>query len=287
MLSFSFAERVQNLNPSAIREILKYSADPEVVGLSAGNPAPEAFPLEVIADISSRIFRDRPIDALQYGTTEGYGPLRERLKAYLKQKHGIGRAFDELLITSGAQQAIELVAKVLCNPGDVVLCESPSFVGALNSIKSLGARLVGVPLEEDGIDLAALEEALKTEPNVKFLYLIPNFQNPSGITTSLEKRKRILELAQRYGFLVLEDNPYGDLRFEGEHVPAVKSFDENGYVAYVGSFSKVLSPGIRVGYVMAPSALLAKMIVCKQGGGCPYSYVEPDARRSLHAGNRL
>ena len=205
MLSFSFAERVQNLNPSAIREILKYSADPEVVGLSAGNPAPEAFPLEVIADISSRIFRDRPIDALQYGTTEGYGPLRERLKAYLKQKHGIGRAFDELLITSGAQQAIELVAKVLCNPGDVVLCESPSFVGALNSIKSLGARLVGVPLEEDGIDLAALEEALKTEPNVKFLYLIPNFQNPSGITTSLEKRKRVLELAQRYGFLVLED----------------------------------------------------------------------------------
>ena len=146
MLSFSFAERVQNLNPSAIREILKYSADPEVVGLSAGNPAPEAFPLEVIADISSRIFRDRPIDALQYGTTEGYGPLRERLKAYLKQKHGIGRAFDELLITSGAQQAIELVAKVLCNPGDVVLCESPSFVGALNSIKSLGARLVGVPI---------------------------------------------------------------------------------------------------------------------------------------------
>ena len=231
MLSFSFAERVQNLNPSAIREILKYSADPEVVGLSAGNPAPEAFPLEVIADISSRIFRDRPIDALQYGTTEGYGPLRERLKAYLKQKHGIGRAFDELLITSGAQQAIELVAKVLCNPGDVVLCESPSFVGALNSIKSLGARLVGVPLEEDGIDLAALEEALKTEPNVKFLYLIPNFQNPSGITTSLEKRKRVLELAQRYGFLVLEDNPYGDLRFEGEHVSAVKSFDENGYVA--------------------------------------------------------
>ena len=114
MLSFSFAERVQNLNPSAIREILKYSADPEVVGLSAGNPAPEAFPLEVIADISSRIFRDRPIDALQYGTTEGYGPLRERLNAYLKQKHGIGRAFDELLITSGAQQAIELVAKVLC-----------------------------------------------------------------------------------------------------------------------------------------------------------------------------
>ena len=265
MLSFSFAERVQNLNPSAIREILKYSADPEVVGRSAGNPAPEAVPLATLADISSRILRERPIDALQYGTTEGYAPLRERLKAYLKQKHGIGRAFDELLITSGAQQAIELVAKVLCNPGDVVLCESPSFVGALNSIKSLGARLVGVPLEEDGIDLAALEETLKTQRNVKFLYLIPNFQNPSGITTSLEKRKKILDLAERYGFLVLEDNPYGDLRFEGEHVPAVKSFDENGHVAYVGSFSKVLSPGIRVGYVMAPSTLLAKMIVCKQG----------------------
>lgn len=161
MLSFSFAERVQNLNPSAIREILKYSADPEVVGLSAGNPAPEAFPLEVIADISSRIFRDPAHRCAPVRHNRRLRPLRERLKAYLKQKHGIGRAFDELLITSGAQQAIELVAKVLCNPGDVVLCESPSFVGALNSIKSLGARLVGVPLEEDGIDLAALEEALK------------------------------------------------------------------------------------------------------------------------------
>ncbi len=265
MLTFSFAERVQNLNPSAIREILKYSADPEVVGLSAGNPAPEAFPLETIAELSSRIFREHPIEALQYGTTEGYGPLRDGLKVYMKQRHGIGRPFDELLVTSGAQQAIELVAKVLCNPGDVVLCESPSFVGALNSIKSLGARLVGVPLQEDGVDIAALEETLQTEKNIKFLYLIPNFQNPSGITTSLEKRRKILELAEQYGFLVLEDNPYGDLRFEGDPVPAIKSFDENGYVAYVGTFSKVLSPGIRVGYVIAPSSLLAKMIVCKQG----------------------
>ena len=264
MTDYRFADRVIGLNPSAIREILKYAADPEVVSLSAGNPAPEAFPVKEIAEISNRILTTRPIDALQYSTTEGYTPLRRRLTAYMQDKHHVGRAFDDILITAGAQQAMELLAKVLCNPGDVVLCEAPSFVGSLNSIRSLGAKLVGVPVEEDGIDVDALEKAAQTHA-VKFLYTIPNFQNPSGVTMSMEKRRRVYELAERYDFLVVEDNPYGDLRFEGEHVPAIKSIDENGRVAYVGSFSKVLAPGIRVGYVIAPKPLLQKMVVCKQG----------------------
>lgn len=264
MTDYRFADRVIGLNPSAIREILKYAADPEVVSLSAGNPAPEAFPVKEIAEISNRILTTRPIDALQYSTTEGYTPLRRRLTAYMQDKHHVGREFDDILITAGAQQAMELLAKVLCNPGDVVLCEAPSFVGSLNSIRSLGAKLVGVPVEEDGIDVEALEKAAQTHA-VKFLYTIPNFQNPSGVTMSMEKRRRVYELAERYDFLVVEDNPYGDLRFEGEHVPAIKSIDENGRVAYVGSFSKVLAPGIRVGYVIAPKPLLQKMVVCKQG----------------------
>ena len=264
-MEFTFARQIQGLNPSAIREILKYAADPEVVSLSAGNPAPEAVPAEAIAAISARIFDKDAITALQYSVTEGYPPLRAHLTAYMQKKHAIGRDFDEILITSGAQQAMEMAAKVLCNPGDVIICEAPSFIGSLNSFRSLSAKLVGVPMEEDGMDLNKLEAALKANPNTKFIYTIPNFQNPSGITMSMEKRRGIYALAKQYGVLIVEDNPYGDLRYEGEHVPAIKSLDEDGLVLYVGSFSKVLSPGMRVGYAIGPKALLQKMIVVKQG----------------------
>ena len=264
-MNFSFADRVQGLNPSAIREILKYAADPEVVSLSAGNPAPEAFPVKELAEISAQIFAQQPIDALQYNVTEGYAPLRRHLLSYMQNKHHVGRDFDDILITAGAQQAVELVTKVLCNPGDVAICENPSFVGSLNSIRSLGGRLVGVPMEEDGMDLAALEQALKDNPTTKLIYTIPNFQNPSGITMSLEKRRGMLELAKRYQVLILEDNPYGDLRYSGEPVPAIKSLDDEGCVMYTGTCSKVIAPGLRVGYAIAPKTLLQKMIVCKQG----------------------
>ena len=264
-MEFKFADRVKNLNPSAIREILKYAADPEVVSLSAGNPAPEAFPVADIAEISARILKERPIDVLQYSTTEGYEPLRRRITGYMKQKHNIGRESDNILITAGAQQIVELAAKVLCNAGDVVICEAPSFIGSLNSFRSIGGRLVGVPMENDGMNMDALEAALKQNPTAKFIYTIPNFQNPSGITMSMEKRRRLYEIARRYDVVIVEDNPYGDLRFEGGHVPAVKSLDEDGRVVYAGSFSKVLAPGIRVGYAIAPKPLLQKMVVCKQG----------------------
>lgn len=264
-MEFSFAKRVQGLNPSAIREILKYAADPEVVSLSAGNPAPEAFPIKAVQEISARIFEEEPITALQYSVTEGYPPLRAHLTTYMQQKHHIGRDFDDILITSGAQQAMEMVAKVLCDDGDVVISEAPSFIGSLNSFRALSARLVGVEMEEDGMNMEKLEEALKANPRTKFIYTIPNFQNPSGITMSMEKRRQLYALAKQYGVLIVEDNPYGDLRYEGEHVPAIKSLDEDGIVMYVGSFSKVLSPGMRVGYAIAPKTLLQKMIVVKQG----------------------
>lgn len=264
-MEYNFSERVKNLKPSAIREIFKYAADPTVISLSAGNPAPEAFPIEEIAEISARLMKENPIGALQYSITEGYTPLRNRLKEYMKTTHNIGRAFDDLVITSGAQQVMDLTAKALCNEGDVIICEAPSFIGSLNSFRSYKLRLHGVEMEQDGMSIAGLEQALKEEPNAKFIYTIPNFQNPSGITMSFAKRKAVYELAKKYGVMILEDNPYGDLRFAGEHIPAIKSFDEDGIVIYAGTFSKVLAPGMRVGYVIAPAPVTQKIIVCKQG----------------------
>lgn len=264
-MEYKFADRVLALKPSAIREIFKYAADPSVISLSAGNPAPEAFPSKEIAEISARLLQERPIDALQYSITEGYLPLRKNLTAYMSERHHIGREFDDILITSGAQQVMDLTTKSLCNTGDTVICEAPSFIGSLNTFRSYKGHLRGIPMEQDGMNIAELEKALQEEKNIRFIYTIPNFQNPTGITTSLAKRHAIYDLAKKYGVMILEDNPYGDLRFHGEHVPAIKSFDEDGIVMYAGTFSKVISPGMRVGYAIGPKPVLQKMIVCKQG----------------------
>lgn len=264
-MEYKFSDRVLNLKPSAIREIFKYAADPSVISLSAGNPSPDAFPVKEIAEISARILAERPIDALQYGLTEGYPALRETLREYMKSRHQVGRDFDDILITSGAQQVMDLATKSLCNTGDVVLCEAPSFIGSLNTFRSYQVRLRGIPMDSDGMNMDELEKALKEEKNVKFIYTIPNFQNPSGITMSMEKRRAMYALAKQYGVMIIEDNPYGDLRFAGTHVPPIKSLDEDGLVIYSGTFSKVVSPGMRVGYAIAPKTLLQKMIVCKQG----------------------
>ncbi len=264
-MEYVFSDRVNSLKPSAIREIFKYAADPEVVSLSAGNPAPDAFPVKELAEISANILKEHPIEALQYSVTEGYAPLRDYLKKYMKEKHNIGTENDELIITSGAQQITDLAAKSLCNEGDVVICEAPSFIGSLNAFRSYNAKLVGVPVESDGINTDILEDKLKTENNVKFIYVIPNFQNPSGVTMNLEKRKKVYNLAKKYGVLILEDNPYGELRYSGEHLPSIKSFDTDGIVIYSGSFSKVVSPGMRVGWCVAPNPIIQKMVVCKQG----------------------
>ena len=264
-MEYLFSERVKNLKPSAIREILKSATAPGMISFSVGNPAPEAFPAKEIAEISARIFTERPIDALQYSVTEGYPALRTRLSTYMKERHGAGQEFDDLLITSGAQQVMDLVTKSLCDAGDVILCEAPSFIGSLNSFRSYQTRLRGVAMESDGINLAELEKILQEEPHAKFLYTIPNFQNPSGITMSMEKRRAVYELAKKYQVLILEDNPYGDLRFAGQELPPIKSLDDEGLVIYAGSFSKVISPGMRVGYVLAPQPIVQKMVVCKQG----------------------
>ena len=191
----------------------------------------------------------------------------------MKQKHNIGRDFDSLLITSGAQQVMDLATKALCNEGNTVICEAPSFIGSLNCFRSYNAKLRGIPVQADGMDVDELERALQEEKNVRFIYTIPNFQNPAGVTMSLAKRRRVYELAKQYGVLIIEDNPYGDLRVAGEHVPAIKSFDEEGIVIYAGSFSKILSPGMRVGYAIAPRDADRQDDGRQAGGRCAH----PDA----------
>ena len=255
-----FSNKVAGVAPSAIREILKFTADPEVISFAAGNPAPEAFPVETIRKISDDIFAEEPINALQYSVTEGYMPLRKWLENDLRSKNMFAEN-DMVVITNGAQQAIETTAKILCNEGDVILCEDPSFIGSLNAFRSYGVKLVGLPTDSDGILPDEMENVLKTYNTVKFLYTIPNFQNPTGNTTSLERRKQILALAEKYGIYILEDNPYGDLRFAGEPVPSYKSLDTKGNVLYAGTFSKTLAPGLRVGYLCGERDILQKAVV--------------------------
>lgn len=252
------------MKPSAIREIFKSLGKPGCISFAAGNPSPESFPVEDIKRIAADILTQEPITALQYGITEGYPKLRELVSQRLKRLYNIGTEDDDTIIVTGGQQGIELTCKVMCNEGDVVICENPSFIGALNAFRSLGAELKGVPLKDDGIDLEALEAALKSSPRAKLLYLIPSFQNPAGITSTLENRKAVYELARKYDIVIIEDNPYGDLRFEGENVPSYKSFDVDGRVVYCGSFSKILSSGMRVGTLTANKELVSKIVVAKQ-----------------------
>ena len=263
-MEYQISDKLAALKPSAIREIFKSLSDPTVISFAAGNPSPLSFPVDDLAALSADIFANQSTAALQYSVTEGYPPFREAIQKRMAEKFGIGRAFDETIVTTGGNQAIELCCKVMCNEGDVVVCENPSFIGALNAFRSNGAKTVGVPLKDDGIDPEALEEVLRTTPNVKMIYLIPTFHNPAGITSTLENRKKVYEIAKKYGVLIFEDNPYGELRFAGEEVPTYKSFDEDGLVMYCSSFSKILSAGMRIGYACGPSQVIQKMVVAKQ-----------------------
>ena len=263
-MDYKFSNRVSGLHPSVIREILKFTSQPDIISFAAGNPAPDAFPTDDIRRISAELFETHPIDALQYSISEGYPKLRDFLRTYLKENYSIGADFDDIIITSGANQIMELTAKVLCDEGDTVICESPTFIGSLNAFRSYGLNLVGVDIDSDGMDISELEKALQNNPNARFIYTIPNFQNPSGVTMSMEKRKAVYALAKKYSVLILEDNPYGDTRFEGEDIPCIKTLDTDGLVIYAGSLSKVVAPGIRVGYIVAPKEIISKQTVCKQ-----------------------
>ena len=219
-MDYKFSKKVSGLQASAIREILKHTGEPGVISFAAGSPAKETFPLDAFCKISDDILEKEPYLALSYNITEGYTPLREAVKARLIKMNCFNKDLDDIIITSGAQQGNELTCKVLCDTDDIMITESPSFIGSLNAFRSYGVDLRGVPLEDDGVDLEKLEEIMKTG-KAKLFYIIANFQNPTGKTTSFEKRKAIYEMAKKYGVVILEDNPYGDLRFAGENVPSI------------------------------------------------------------------
>lgn len=263
-MDYTISNRMSSLRGSAIREIFKYAADPTVISLAGGNPNPELFPGEALADIAAEVLRDHPVTALQYGITEGYAPLRDAIRERLARIERIGTDNDEVLVTSGGQQGIELATKCLVNEGDVVIVEQPSFIGATNAFRSYGARLVGVSVREDGMDLDELERVIAQNQNVKLIYTIPTFQNPMGVTMSVDKRRRLYEIALKNSILILEDNPYGELTFDGVKMPTIKSMDTEGIVLYSGSFSKILAPGLRLGFMCAPRAIIQKMVVAKQ-----------------------
>jgi len=249
----------------SVEKLLKNTNDPAMIPFSGGNPAPEAFPVAELSALCGRIFAEQPVAALQYNYSSGYPALRDTVKRWVRERYGVGGGEDEVLITTGSQQGMLLTARALCDPGDVVLCEEFSFLGALNSFRSCGADTVGVAMEPDGMSIGDLERKLKAHPNARFLYTIPNFQNPTGVTLSAEKRREVYRLACRYGIVVLEDDPYGELRFQGEDLPPIKTLDEEGRVIYCGSFSKVVAPGLRVAYAVANRELVTRMSRDKAG----------------------
>ena len=265
MIDYSefFADRVKPMKGSAIREMFKRMADPEIISLAGGNPAAELFPSDELSKIAGKILMTSPIPALQYGTTDGYPKMKECAIERAK-KVGAYNEGDEVLITTGANQGIDLTAKAIINKGDKIIVENPSFIGSLNAFRTYECELVGVDVESDGIDVVKLEETFKANPDAKLLYTIPTFQNPTGTTMSLEKRKRVLELVSEYNVLIIEDNPYGDLRFRGEEIATLKSLDTENRVIYCGSFSKILSPGMRLGYIIGPAPLFEKIEMLKQ-----------------------
>ncbi len=256
-----FANRFEGITGSEIRKIFALLADSEIISFAGGNPSPAAFPSEELAEISAELLRTQGGSVLQYGGTPGVGALI----GYLKEMNAhIMKETDDVIILTGSSQGIEAFARCFINEGDNMLVESPSFLGALQTFRLNGAKLHSVTLNEDGVDIAELEEKLKTL-RPKFFYVIPTFQNPSGITTSAEKRRQIYSLCEKYGAMILEDDPYAELRYEGEPIDSIKALDEAGIVCKLSSFSKTISPGLRVGYAIAHKDVIAKINLLKQG----------------------
>lgn len=264
-MEYEISRKMQNVKASAIREIFKALVDPTIISFAGGNPASDAFPVDAIKKASADLLEEDPIGMLQYGLTEGDPEFLQEAGKFFNRNEQVKRDNDQMITCTGSQQVMDLASKVLCNEGDVVLVEEPSFLGSLNSFKENGCILRGVPFKDGQMDLEKLEIALQTAPKPKFMYLIPNFQNPMGTTMSLETRKAVLSLAKKYQVLILEDDPYGALRFEGEDVPSLKALDQDGLVIYAVSMSKIMAPGMRVACAIGPKPVIGKMVVAKQG----------------------
>ncbi|OPZ77405.1 MAG: 2-aminoadipate transaminase [Actinobacteria bacterium ADurb.Bin444] len=250
-----------------MRDLMSLTARPEVISLAGGLPATDCFPVELFEQISSRIARSRCALSLQYGPTEGFADLKEDI-AQVMAEEWTQVDPERIIVTTGGQQAIDLVSKAFLDPGDVVLAEGPAYAGALTTFVSYQANVVHVPMDNEGLDIEALEELLSRletrGQRPKFFYIVPNFSNPSGVTLSLERRRRLVDLAAERELLLVEDNPYGLLRYDGAIPPTVFSLDRSENVIYLGSFSKIISPGIRTGWVVSPTAVYQKLVLGKQ-----------------------
>ena len=260
-----FAGRMRDLRASDIREILKLTERPSVISFAGGLPAAEMFPVEQMQEVADRVLAGNGGKALQYSTTEGHLPLRRRIAERMNRLLGTAVNPETVLITSGSQQGLDLSGKIFLDEGDVVLCESPTYLGAINALNVFRPRFVEVPTDDAGMVPEALESLLESEERVKVVYVIPDFQNPTGRTWSLERRRRFMEVINRFEVPVIEDHPYGDLRFEGEPLPPLKAMDEKGLVVFLGTFSKILCPGLRIGWLAAERSLFEKYVIVKQG----------------------
>ncbi|MBI9098154.1 MAG: PLP-dependent aminotransferase family protein [Spirochaetaceae bacterium] len=258
-----FSNRIKDVKASEIREILKLTARDDIISFAGGLPAPELFPVKEMMEVSRFVLEKMGREALQYSPTEGYDPLRDHIARRMKLS-GVNVPGDAILITSGSQQGLDFSGKIFLNRGDVVLCESPSYLGAINAFRAYECQFREIETDDKGMVMEDLERALRETENVKMIYVIPDFQNPSGRTWSLERRKGLLELANKYNKPIIEDNPYGDLIFEGERIPSVKSLDTKGLVIFLGTFSKTFCPGLRIGWVCASPEILNKYIMVKQ-----------------------
>ena len=271
-----FADRMKTTHKSFIREILKVTHQPEVISFAGGLPNPGFFPVEEIASASTKVLVEDGRNALQYSTTEGYLPLREFIVERYLRKCGLKIEPDEILITNGSQQGLDLIGKVFLNKGDGVVIERPGYLGAIQAFSIFEANFQSVPLLDDGIDADLLEKALG-EDNAKLLYTVPNFQNPSGITYSRQKRKDVANILEKRNVVCVEDNPYGELRFEGEDLPSIRNYLDA--TVLLGSFSKIVAPGLRLGWICAGKEIMEKLIVAKQAADLHSNYL---SQRIVH-----
>ena len=268
-----FSSRMSQLKGSAIRELLALANKPEVLSFAGGMPAPELFPVDKIKAATDAVLDEQGKVALQYSSTNGFEHFRQQIADRMEAKLNIKTSADNILVTSGSQQGLDYSARVFCDKGDVVIIESPSYLGALNAFKACEPNFVAIPTDGDGMIMEELEKVLATTENVKMIYVIPDFQNPSGRTWPLERRKQFMDIINKYEIPVVEDNPYGELRFEGEYLPALKSMDTKGLVVFLGTFSKILAPGYRIGWVCAEEHILAKYNFMEQAASLQASTI--------------
>jgi 2-aminoadipate transaminase len=273
-----YSKNALNMKRSEIRELLKFTRQPDIISFAGGLPAPETFPVAEFETISCEILRQKGAVALQYGPTEGEKPLREEVTKYLAREKSTITP-ENILITAGSQQGLDIIAKIFLDPNDIAIVELPTYIGGIQAFCAYRAKMIGVAQDDNGMKMDLLETTLKKLANrrkkPKFIYVVPDFQNPSGVTMSLERRKRLLELAHQYEVPIIEDIPYKDLRYKGDSIPALYSLDKENYVIVLGTFSKLLCPGLRLAWIMAPTEWMDRMIIAKQGMDlCSPSYTQ-------------